>query len=136
MFLDSGAVSNMIVCSEIREIPPGLLQHVLTVLVCCFYPCFHLGLGASDCSSGLAFGFTSPWTLLGSAARSSPTTRAKTGRTAHVLQLFENQTCTKLWLPFRVAFAPLFPKGILPFSGTGKRPVSMGSHTISTESPV
>ena len=25
-----------------------------------------------------------PWTLLGSAARSYPTTRAKTGRTAHV----------------------------------------------------
>ena len=48
----------------------------------------------------------------------------------------ENQTCTKLWLPFRVAFAPLFPKGNLPFSGTGKRPVSMGSPTISTESRV
>ena len=48
----------------------------------------------------------------------------------------ENQTCTKLWLPFRVAFAPLFPKGNLPFSGTGKRPVSLGNPTISTESLV
>ena len=31
---------------------------------------------------------------------------------------------------------PLFPKGNLPFSGAGKRPVSVGSHTISTASPV
>ena len=50
----------------------------------CSCPCFHLGLGASDCSPGLAVCFTGPWTLLGSAARSSPTTRTKTGRTAHV----------------------------------------------------
>ena len=51
---------------------------------CCSCPGFHLGLGASDCSPGLAFCFTGPWTLLGSAACSSPTIRAKTGRTAHV----------------------------------------------------
>ena len=50
----------------------------------CCCPGFHLHLGASDCSPGLAFCFTGPWTLLGPAARSSPTTRAKTGRTAHV----------------------------------------------------
>ena len=71
-----------------REIPPGVLQHVLTVLVSgagfCSCPGFHLRLRASDCSPGLAFCFTEPWTLLGSAARNSPTTRAKTGRTAHV----------------------------------------------------
>ena len=48
----------------------------------------------------------------------------------------ESQTCTKSWLPFRVAFAPFFLKGNLPFSGTGKCPVSMGSLTISTESSV
>ena len=50
----------------------------------CSWPGFHLGLGASDCSPGLVFCFTGPWTLLGSAARSYPTTRAKTGRTARV----------------------------------------------------
>ena len=50
----------------------------------CSCPCFHLGLGASDCSPGLAFCFTGPWTLFGSAARSSPTPRAKRGCTAHV----------------------------------------------------
>ena len=49
----------------------------------------------------------------------------------------ENQTCTKLWLPFCVTSPPPpFPKGNLPFSGTGKRLVTMGSHTVSTESPV
>ena len=48
----------------------------------------------------------------------------------------ENQTCTRLWLPFRGAFAPLFLKGILPFSDTGKRPVSAENPTISTEYPV
>ena len=67
---------------------PGLLQHVPTVLVfwswVLLLPGFDLGLGASDCSPGLAFSSTGPWTLLGSAARSSPTIRAKTGRTAHV----------------------------------------------------
>ena len=46
-------------------------------------PGFHLGLGASDCSPGIAFCFAGPWTLLGSAARSSPTTRARKGRSAH-----------------------------------------------------
>ena len=58
---------------------PGFL-----VLVSASSPGCHLGLGASDCSPGLAFCFTDPWRLLGSAARSSPATREKTGRTAHV----------------------------------------------------
>ena len=49
---------------NLREIPPGLLQHVLTVLV--FWSCvlllplLYLGLGASDCSPRLAFCFTGP----------------------------------------------------------------------------
>ena len=47
-----------------REIPPGLLQHVLTVLVSgpgfCSCPGFHPGLGASDCSPDLSFCFTGP----------------------------------------------------------------------------
>ena len=71
-----------------REIPPGLLQHVLTVLVFWSWvlllarlPPWSRSLGLFP---GLVFCFTSPWTLLGSAARSYPTTRAKTGRTAHV----------------------------------------------------
>ena len=38
----------------------------------CSCPSFHLGLAASDCSPGLAFCSTGPWTLLGSAACSSP----------------------------------------------------------------
>ena len=59
----------------------------------CSCPGFHLGLGASDCSPGLAFCSMGPWTLLGSAARSSPTTCAKTGRTAHV---FTAQGCEGL----------------------------------------
>ena len=33
-------------------------------------------------------------------------------------------------MPFCVAFAPLFPKGNLPFSGTGNLPASLGSPTI------
>ena len=146
-----------------RERPPGLIQHVLTVLVFCSCPGFHLRLGASRFfprarilllgplaekkqaytttterkSFGELFwphrktfqaggGYTKPYKnqenhihhrnlssvdpiffckekfctgagrcpvsfsqlghLLGSAARSSPTTRVKTGRTAHVLQ--------------------------------------------------
>ena len=32
--------------------------------------------------------------------------------------LRENETCTELWLLLCVAFAPLFPDGNLPFSGT------------------
>ena len=70
-----------------REMLPGLLQHVLSWFSgpgCCSCPSFHLGLGASDCSPGLAFCFTGPWTLLGSAARNSPTTRAKTRDTQHM----------------------------------------------------
>ena len=36
------------------------LQYVLIVLVFCSCPGFHLGLGPSDCSPGLAFCFTGP----------------------------------------------------------------------------
>ena len=39
----------------------------------------------------------------------------------------ENETCTKSWLPFCVAFALLFPKGNWPFSGTGKPPPFCGT---------
>ena len=35
----------------------------------------------------------------------------------HCVDQGENQTCTTLWLPFRVAFAPPFRKRNLPFSG-------------------
>ena len=71
----------------LRDIPPGLLQHVLTVLV--FWSWVLLLPRLPPWSRSLrlfpwlAFCFTGPWTLLGSAARSSPTTHAKTGRTAH-----------------------------------------------------
>ena len=41
-----------------RERPPGLIQHVLTVLV--FWSWV---LGAPDCSPGLAFCFMGPWTF-------------------------------------------------------------------------
>ena len=61
---------------------------MLTVLVsgpeCCSCPCFRLRLGASGCSSGLAYCSCALGYLLGCGARSSPTTGAKTGRTAHV----------------------------------------------------
>ena len=50
-----------------RARPPGLIEHVLTVLVsgpgCSSCPGFHLRLGASDCFSGLAFCFMGPWTF-------------------------------------------------------------------------
>ena len=50
-----------------RERPPGLIQHVLTVLVsgpgCYSCPAFRLRLGASDCSPGLAFCFMGSWTF-------------------------------------------------------------------------
>ena len=49
---------------KIRERPPGLIRHVLTVLVsgsgCCSSPAFRLRLGASDCSPKLAFCFMGP----------------------------------------------------------------------------
>ena len=61
--------------------------------VCCVFGCF-LAPSDTDLASTLvsepqvvpllAFCFTGPWTLLGSAARSFPTTRTKTRRTAHV----------------------------------------------------
>ena len=73
---------------EIRARPPGLIQHVLTVLV--FWSCGLLPRLPPSSRSLRLF----PWAsillhgalghLLGSAARSSPATRAKTGRTAHV----------------------------------------------------
>ena len=43
-----------------------------------------LHLGASGCAPGLAFAFMTLRANLGSAAPNFPTTRAKTGRTAHV----------------------------------------------------
>ena len=46
---------------------------------CCSCPSFHLRLGASDCSPGLAFCFMGPWTFAWICC-----SRAKTGRTAHV----------------------------------------------------
>ena len=73
---------------SLREIPPGLLQHVLTVLVFWSWVLLLPRLPPSSRSLRLfpwaSFCFTGPWTLLGSAARSSPTTRAKPGRKAHV----------------------------------------------------
>ena len=38
----------------------------------------------------------------------------------------KKQTCTELWSPFCVAFAPLFLKGNLPCYSTGNHPVSLG----------
>ena len=51
----------------------------------------------------------------------------------------ENRTFTESWLPFCVAFAPLFPKGNWPFFCTGNPPfppppLSVGSFTISAGS--
>ena len=73
----------------------------------CSCPGFHLGLGASDCSPGLAVCFTGPWTLLGSAARSYPTTRAKKGRTAHVFTA-QGGTCRET--PVLAKFRPIFSR--------------------------
>ena len=39
----------------------------------------------------------------------------------------EKQTCSKLWLPFCVAIAPLISKENMPFSGTGNLSVFGGS---------
>ena len=47
-------------------------------------PPAELHLGASGCAPGLAFAFMTLRANLGSAAPNFPTTRAKTGRTAHV----------------------------------------------------
>ena len=53
--------------SNFRERVPGLILHVLTVLVwgpgCCSCTGFHLRLRASDCFPGLAFCFRGPWTF-------------------------------------------------------------------------
>ena len=53
---------------KFRERPPGLIQHILTVLVffcsgCCSYFGLHLSLGASHCAPGLAFCFMGHWTF-------------------------------------------------------------------------
>ena len=72
----------------------------------------------------------------GSRAKKEPKSRTL-ARAKYVGFFFrENQTCTKSWLPFCVAFAPLLPKENWPFSGTGKHPLSVGSPSISTGSPV
>ena len=75
---------------HLRERRPGLINHVLTL------PVFRSSLagdaphpelhpGASNCAPGLAFLLSWPFEqILGSAAPNFPTTRAKTGRTAHV----------------------------------------------------
>ena len=42
--------------------------------------------------------------------------------TPTTINLRENETCTKSRLLLYVSFAPLFPKGCWPFSGTGKPP--------------
>ena len=91
--------------SKIREMPPGLLlQHVLVVLVFsgpgfCSCPGFHLGLGPSDCSPGLAFCFFHgpldiAWIC---SPQLPPTTRAKTGRTAHVFRAQGGTRRNKGW---------------------------------------
>ena len=51
---------------------------------CCSCPGLHLRLGASDCAPGLVFFSWALGHLLGFAARSSPTTRTRMGRTAQV----------------------------------------------------
>ena len=67
-----------------RERLPGLIQHVLTVLVCwsqlLLMTRLPATLGVSDCAPELAFASWSLGQLLGSAAHSSPTIRAKAGR--------------------------------------------------------
>ena len=60
-------IAERIATATVRERPPGLIQHVLTVLFsgpgCCSCPGFHLRLGTSDCSRGLAFCFMGTWTF-------------------------------------------------------------------------
>ena len=72
---------NPVKISEALRKTANLAPFVPFSLSLCFplssYPGFHLRLEASDCSWALGH-------LLGSAARRDPTTRAKTGRTAHV----------------------------------------------------
>ena len=78
----------------------------------CSCPGFHLGLGASDCFPGLAFYFTGPWTLPGSAVHSSPTTRAKTDAQHMFLQHRGAHADFKVSLsshPEFQAFLSLFP---------------------------
>ena len=70
--------------SSFRKIPPGLVEHVLTVLVFWSWVLLLHWLPPWPQRLRLFPCFTGPWTLLGSAACSSPTTLAKTGRTAHV----------------------------------------------------
>ena len=41
------------------------------------------------------------------------------------------RTCTKFLLPFSCRLRPLFPKGILPFSSTGKTPCFPGKSYYS-----
>ena len=97
----------------------------------CGCPGFHVGLGASDCSPGLAFCFTGPWTLLGSAARTSPTTRAKTGRTAHV---FAAQGGTRRTPPHGHSVPPL--NLLLPPLNLLLPPLNLSSSSSSNKAPL
>ena len=86
--------------STFRERPPGLIQHVLTVLVscpgCCSCTGLHLRLRASDCAPGLVLCFMGPWTFAWIGCPQLPTTHAKAGRTAHA---FTAQGGTRRHLP-------------------------------------
>ena len=76
---------------KFRERPPGLIQHVLTVLVFLSWvlllPALHLRLGASDCAPGLAalaFCFLGPWTFAWICCPQPPQPVQKPGRSAQV----------------------------------------------------
>ena len=76
--------------SKIRERPPGLINHVLIVLVFWSWvlviaPPPELHPGASDCAPGLAFAFMAFRANSWICCPQLPCTSAKTGRTAHVL---------------------------------------------------
>ena len=105
MFIGSVRFSTFYTChlqrfkiQRFQERPPGLIQHVLTVLVlgpgCCSCTGFHLRLGASDCSPGLAFCFMGPWTFAWICCPQLLTTHAKTGHTAHAFTAQAGQTLT------------------------------------------
>ena len=88
-WLGSAFFNTLRALASIRERPPGLLQDVLTVLVFWSWilllprlPPSSQSLRLFPWASILLYGPLGHW--LGSAAHSSPITRAKTGRSAHV----------------------------------------------------